>query len=116
MVKPAAIYLDENIEVALAVLLATEGIDALTARDVGMLGASDEEHLLKAVELDRAILTHDTQDFEVIAIRWAAEGRVHNGIVLCTIPSPSEVRDALTFAMRLYPDLTNLTLRIPLAG
>lgn len=76
------IYLDESVSIALAVVLRQHGVDCLTARDMGHLGADDESQLMFAAQQDRAILTHDTKDFLRLASIWTAADRRHAGILL----------------------------------
>lgn len=69
-------YLDENVPVIVARQLHARQIEAVTVRDLGMLGASDEAHLAKAKEMGRVLCTNDA-DY----LRFAAEGVSHAGIV-----------------------------------
>ncbi len=69
-------YLDENIPVQVARQLRTRTIDAITVRDLGLLGEPDLNHLLNAVWLGRVFCTHDS-DF----LHLAASGMHHAGIV-----------------------------------
>jgi hypothetical protein len=48
----------------------------MTARDAGLLGASDEQHLAMAVTTGYVLCTYDT-DF----LGLASKGRNHSGIV-----------------------------------
>jgi hypothetical protein len=68
-------YLDENVPTEVGRQLRSSGVDAVTARDLGQLGADDRDHLQRATELSRMLCTHD-QDF----LRLAAEGVEHAGI------------------------------------
>lgn len=68
-------YLDENVPTEVSRQLALSGIDALSVRDLGELGAGDPDHLLRATRLGRVLCSHD-QDF----LRLAAEGIEHAGI------------------------------------
>ncbi|MDP2208322.1 MAG: hypothetical protein Q8K98_06065 [Bacteroidota bacterium] len=47
------VYLDEDVSVLLGELLKSRNIDAITARDIGMLGKTAEEHLRQAISLKR---------------------------------------------------------------
>lgn len=76
------LYLDESAPVALAAVLRQHGVDCLTARDAGNLGADDESQLLFATQQGRVILTHDTRDFMRLASMWIASGQSHAGILL----------------------------------
>jgi hypothetical protein len=62
-------HLDENVHGAVANGLQLRGIDATTAHDVGLIGASDEEHLAFALSQTRVLVTHD-DDF----LRLASSG------------------------------------------
>jgi len=68
-------YLDENVPTEVGSQLRSSGIDAVTVRDLGQLGAADSDHLARATALLRVLCTHD-QDF----LRLAAEGVEHAGI------------------------------------
>lgn len=68
-------YLDENMSPEIAVQLVNGGIDAITVRDLELLGDSDPNHLSLATEMGRVLCTQD-QDF----LRLSAEGIEHAGI------------------------------------
>jgi hypothetical protein len=68
-------YLDENVPTEVGLQLRSSGIDAVTARDLGSLGATDRDHLQRATAQSRMLCTHD-QDF----LRLAAAGTEHAGI------------------------------------
>lgn len=69
-------YFDENVEIAVCEQLKKAGIDAVSARELGLLSYPDELHLQKAHELGRVLCTYDT-DFLVLA----SEGIDHSGIL-----------------------------------
>ena len=69
-------YLDENVDTEIAVQLIRGGIEAVTVRDLELLGDSDPNHLRLATELERVLCTLD-QDF----LRMNAEDVEHAGIV-----------------------------------
>jgi predicted nuclease of predicted toxin-antitoxin system len=70
------LYLDENLSPKIGEQLKLRGIDAVTVRDLGTLGSSDESHLERATRLGRVLVTSDV-DF----LRLAVEGNNHCGIV-----------------------------------
>ena len=76
------IYTDESVNVGVAEGLKRRGVDALSARDSGNLGLTDEEQLIYASKEKATIFTYDT-DFLQIAARWMDEGRTHQGIIYC---------------------------------
>ena len=69
-------YLDENIPVEVAKQLRTRDIDAVTVRDLGLLGAPDGVHLARAAAEERVLCTYDS-DY----LQMAAGGAEHSGIV-----------------------------------
>jgi predicted nuclease of predicted toxin-antitoxin system len=56
--------------------LQSRGIDAVSVRDLQLLGADDEVHLRHATNLGRVVVTSDS-DF----LRLAASGIEHAGII-----------------------------------
>ena len=69
-------YLDENLPTEIAKQLQSRGIDAITVRDLNLLGESDHNHLQRATSLGRVLCTHDS-DF----IQLATDGVQHAGII-----------------------------------
>lgn len=69
-------YLDENVPVAVAYQLRRRGIDAVTVRDLGLLGQSDIDHLALARSEGRVLCTNDADYLEI-----AMAGVEHRGIV-----------------------------------
>ena len=62
--------------VELAAQLRQRGIDAVTVRDLGLLGDDDPSHLRRAAEQGRILCTYD-KDYT----RLAKQGIEHKGIV-----------------------------------
>jgi predicted nuclease of predicted toxin-antitoxin system len=75
-------HCDENVDPAIADGLRRRGIDVTIPSDVGLLGASDNQHLEFAIKEGRMLVTHD-DDFLALAHR----GVTHRGIVYCHIQS-----------------------------
>ena len=76
------LYFDEDVSVLLARILNGRGFNVLTARDAGMLGKGDREHLLFATKEDRTIFTHNRRDFEELHSLWIESQLEHCGIVV----------------------------------
>jgi predicted nuclease of predicted toxin-antitoxin system len=72
------LHLDEHIHSAIATGLRQRGIDATTPADVGLRGASDEQHLEFARQSGRVLVTQD-KDF----LQLHALGLPHAGIAYC---------------------------------
>lgn len=69
------LYFDESVQVAVAEQMRQRGVDAVTARDLGVLGDKDINHLRRAGEMGRVLCTFDF-------LRLHAEGISHAGIVI----------------------------------
>ncbi len=76
MAAPIRFYLDENVPIAIATQLHRRGIEAITVRDLGLLGDSDHNHLERAAQLGYVLCTNDADYVEI-----AASGVEHAGIV-----------------------------------
>lgn len=76
MSKRVRFYTDEHVPNSVVKGLRLRGIDVLTTKEAGMLGATDEEHVAFAKKEKRVIFTQD-EDF----LRLHSEGIEHSGIV-----------------------------------
>lgn len=76
MAAAIRLYLDENLSPRIAEQLRRRGVDVVTVHDLSVAGDTDENHLERAVRLQRVLVTHDT-DFLVLA----AAGTEHTGII-----------------------------------
>lgn len=69
-------YTDVHVPYSVTTALRRRGVDVLTAQDVGMERASDQEHLAHATAASRVLIT---QDADFLAL--SASGVDHTGIV-----------------------------------
>jgi len=76
------LYLDHDVDVALAARLQQMGHDVLTTREAGHTEASDERQLTFATREGRVFLTHNRRDFRRLHRQWIEAGRVHAGIII----------------------------------
>ena len=107
MADPIRIYLDEDVSVLVGEMLRARGIDVLTTRDTGNLGASDEAQLTHAMTLGRVFLTHNRVDFERLAVRLFDEQTAqpsmripHRGIIIAVRRPPRELTLKILLALR----------------
>jgi hypothetical protein len=70
------LYIDENLSPEIASQLRLRGVDALSVRDLDRLGDTDDNHLKRAIAMDRVLVTSDT-DFLIAS----SSGVEHNGII-----------------------------------
>ena len=99
MPSPIRFHLDENVHRALAEGLRRRGVDVTLPIDVGLIGASDEEHLAFAREQDRVLVTHD-DDF----LRLHRQGISHAGIVYGP-PQSRSMGEALSLLLLMHDAL-----------
>lgn len=97
------LYLDEDVDVLIAELLARRGYSAITARDAGTLGQADSEQLIYAVRQHRAFLTHNRADFEQLALEYFERRQTHCGIILAVRRTPYEVVNRLLRLLNEVP-------------
>jgi uncharacterized protein DUF5615 len=81
LARAVRLLLDEMHAPAVADALTADGWDVLAVAAIPSLrGTSDEEFLADATAEGRALVTENIADF-VIAARWAAEQRLHAGLI-----------------------------------
>lgn len=69
-------YADEHVSSSIVKGLRLRGIEVMTTKEAGLLGANDEDHIVFAKREERVILTQD-DDF----LRLHSKGAQHCGIV-----------------------------------
>ena len=107
------VYLDENVDVEVAIRLAALGVDAITAKDAGMLAMSDGSQLDFATAQSRVLFTHDLRDFTALSKeRWIAR-QDHAGIMYSSEATPYAIARWIVAALEMYPDMANLVIALP---
>ncbi len=66
----ASIYLDHAVSAHIAARLRYYGHYAVTARELGLDAAKDDEHLLVAAQRSWIFVTHDEGDFTLLHDAW----------------------------------------------
>jgi len=77
-----ALYLDENFGLTFAQILASRGLDVLTAQAANLLGRSDRDQLTFAAQHGRCLVTQNIAHFVVLHGQFMREGIDHAGILL----------------------------------
>ncbi|MBI3151590.1 MAG: DUF5615 family PIN-like protein [Chloroflexi bacterium] len=84
--EPASLYIhlyfDEDVSAGIVNNLRTRGFDVLSSRDADMQSKTDDEQMLYAVSLHRAIVTHNRSDFESQHLRFLENGLRHYGVII----------------------------------
>ena len=96
------IYLDEDVHVLVARLLAQRDCVAVSARDVGQLGKSDPEQLEYATRQGMTTVTHNRGDFEALHRHYLATGQTHAGILIAMDPRPYTLARRILAAWDMY--------------
>jgi predicted nuclease of predicted toxin-antitoxin system len=76
------LYLDEDVDVALAPALRRRGIDVLTTQEAGNVQQRDEDQLAFATQVGRVFFTHNRGDFALLHKKIIQEGRAHAGLIV----------------------------------
>lgn len=83
MVQAVKFYTDEHVARAVTRGLRERGVDVLTAVQAGLMSATDEQHLQRALQESRVVVTQD-DDF----LRLHAAGVEHSGIAYAPQGTP----------------------------
>jgi hypothetical protein len=81
-------YLDEDISPKVAEFLRRRGIDAVSAHDIGMAGASDEDQFAEAISRGAAMVTRNRDDFIALTIRAFQNSSPHHGLAVLSHSIP----------------------------
>ena len=108
-------YLDEDLSPKIADILRKNGIDALSAHEIGAVGVSDLQQLEFAGKEKRCLVTRNRDDFIKLTLRFFNDHRPHHGILIIpyTIPGDQFSRMAAllkTFAPNHPSGLTPYTI------
>ena len=98
------LYLDHDVDVALAECLQRLGHDVLTTREVGHTEALDEQQLAFATHARRVFLTHNRRDFRRLHRQWIEQGRMHGGIIISSHLLLEELERRLLRLFAAYTD------------
>ena len=81
-------YLDEDISPKVSELLRKNNIDAISAHENDMLGASDEEQLFAAAADSRVMVTRNRNDFIALTVRCFENMQPHHGLLIVPYSIP----------------------------
>lgn len=75
-------YIDEDISPKVAEIMRKRGIEAVSAHDIGMVGASDEDQFAEAVSRKCVIVTRNRDDFITLTVRAFENRSPHYGLIV----------------------------------
>jgi predicted nuclease of predicted toxin-antitoxin system len=113
MTSQSGFLLDENINPAVADGLRRNALEAVSARELNLLSASDHEILERAIEQKKILVTRDIRDFLALARLYLERGRPFPGLLLVSpaIPArdPGALIDAIIAWTERYGSLERIT-------
>jgi predicted nuclease of predicted toxin-antitoxin system len=80
--EPVRVYLDADVNPAVARQARRRGFDVVSAYEVGNGHLYDPEQLAYAAGQGKVILTHNARDFAPLFDEWWEAGRPHAGIIV----------------------------------
>ena len=101
------LYLDEDISPRVAELLRKKGVNAVSAHEKNMRGASDEEQLIAAVNEERVMVTRNRNDFIALTVRFFQDLKPHYGLIIVPYSIPGDdfnlLANLLSACVKSYP-------------
>ena len=77
------LYVDEDAMHGIVVQgLISRSVDVVTATTANMVNRDDEDHLMIATGLGRALYSYNGGDYQRLHTEWLTGGRTHAGIIL----------------------------------
>jgi uncharacterized protein with PIN domain len=95
-------YLDEDISPRVAEILKKAGVDAVSAHQISMCGASDFEQLECAASEGRCMVTRNRNDFIRLSVLFFNEHRRHHGVLIVPHSIPGDQFGLLAELMQKY--------------
>ncbi len=95
-------YLDEDLSPKIADILRKDGIDAISAREAGMLQVSDFEQIRYASSSKRCMVTKSRNDFIRLTIQFFNENRPHFGVLIIPCSYPGDKFNLIAKALKNY--------------
>lgn len=103
--NPIKFYLDEDVDVRLAVALRRYGFDAITTREAKKLNTSDSEQLEYAIHIESVIVSANVSDYARLHDQYQKQKKRHCGIIVTKqIPVGEALRRLSNLTSKLSAD------------
>ena len=95
-------YLDEDLSPKIAVILRKNGIEAVSAHEVGMVAVSDREQLEFAAREKRCLITRNRNDFIRLTQQFMNDQRPHWGVLIVPYSLPGDQFARIALRLKKY--------------
>lgn len=95
-------YIDEDLNPKIAEVLRKNRIDAISAKEAGMLQASDLEQMEYAASAKRCMVTRNRNDFIKLTVQFFNEHRHHYGVLIIPGSYPGDRFALAAKALKRY--------------
>jgi predicted nuclease of predicted toxin-antitoxin system len=95
-------YLDEDLSPKIAEILRKNGVDALSAHEIGAVEASDLQQLEFAGKEKRCLVTRNRDDFIKLTLRFFNDHRPHHGILIIPYTIPGDQFSRMAALMKTF--------------
>ncbi len=95
-------YLDEDLSPKVADILRKNGVDALSAHEIGAVEASDLRQLEFAGKEKRCLVTRNRDDFIKLTLRFFNDHRPHHGILIIPHTIPGDQFSRMAARMKTF--------------
>ncbi len=95
-------YIDEDLNPKIAEILRKDEIDAVSAKEAGMLQASDLEQFKYAASKKRCMVTRNRNDFIRLTVQFFNENMPHYGLLIIPCSYPGDKFNLISKALKKY--------------